>query len=410
MLNLAIGRAVDVEGRSCISTGPKAKGHAVYGPYEAHDPGEYAVQFTMEPLADAGALKPDTLCAVIDVTSNGGNDLHASQRIVAADFAGGRTRFLLPFSTQRRTALEFRVWVSGRLPLLIDDHRQLISRVDGADEQTLLERARFPSDEGARLPFFAERHDLFRSFYERGCLVRIEGDAIVLTVRGISFFVRNDDDLNFVGEVFFDNIYNFQHDRPVCAIDIGMNIGFSSLQFATKEEVREVHSFEPFRGTYDRALANIFLNGSVGRKISHHNFGLADRNWSGEVLAAQTGNSGAMSTVDAGQGTPIQVSVRDAGEVLAPIIESARERGLDVIVKMDCEGSEYAICESLIRNDLLRHITAFMVEWHAIFGDKSQADLTRPLREAGFLIFDRSPPSGNGFFYAANLGSAPRAS
>jgi hypothetical protein len=117
-----------------------------------------------------------------------------------------------------------------------------------------------------------------------------------------------------------------------------------------------------------------------------------------------------MSTVDAGQGTPIQVSVRDAGEVLGPIIESARERGLDVIVKMDCEGSEYAICESLVRNDLLRHITAFMVEWHAIFGDKSQADLTRPLREAGFLIFDRSPPSGNGFFYAVNLGASPRAS
>jgi FkbM family methyltransferase len=186
-----------------------------------------------------------------------------------------------------------------------------------------------------------------------------------------------------------------------------MNIGFSSLQFASKDEVREVHSFEPFRSTYDRAIANIYLNGSMGRKISPHNFGLADRNWSGDVLAAQTWNSGAMSTVDAGQGTPIHVSLRDAAEVLAPIIESARARGLDIIVKMDCEGSEYAICESLMRAGLLRHISAFMVEWHAIFADKSQADLTRPLREAGFIIFDRSPPKGNGFFYAANLG-APR--
>ena len=44
-----------------------------------------------------------------------------------------------------------------------------------------------------------------------------------------------------------------------------------------------------------------------------------------------------------------------------------------------------------------------MVEWHAMFADRTQEDLIGPLRRNGFLVFDRSPPRGNGFFYAVRM-------
>ena len=76
---------------------------------------------------------------------------------------------------------------------------------------------------------------------------------------------------------------------------------------------------------------------------------------------------------------------------------------MDVIVKCDCEGSEFAIFRSLAAAGLLGRITACMVEWHAMFDDRTQEDLIAPLRDNGFIVFDRSPPTGNGFFYAVKV-------
>ncbi|HMI18874.1 MAG TPA: FkbM family methyltransferase [Sphingomonas sp.] len=403
MINQDIGRALTVDGRSCVATTPATTGHAIYGPYQPREAGEYAVQFVIEPLADVTQLAPDTACATIEVTSDGGHRNHARKDLIARDFADGRTKFLLPFSLAERTILEYRVWVSGLLSVRIDDFQQVVKRSGDLDDEALSRRASFPGTEGADVPFFVENRAYFRSLYEGGCLFRIEGDAVVLTIGEVSFFARNRDDLNFISELFFENVYNIQFDRPTCIIDIGMNIGLTSLQLSYKREVRQIHSFEPFQSTYERALDNVRINSPAAKKITTYNFGLSDKNWEGEIFASQTGDSGAMTTIDVGEGIPVHIVLRDAGEVLAPIIAKSRARGLDVIVKMDCEGSEYAIFECLKSWRLLEHITGFMVEWHAMFGEKSQADLIKPLRKAGFVIFDRSPPRGNGFFYAVNL-------
>jgi len=403
MLNLILGNAVTVDGRSCIATNPGVAGHAVYGPYEQREAGKYVVEFPIE-SRDGQPIERNALCAVLDVTSSGGNVLHARKEIFAADLQNGRANFTLPFQLPKRAALEYRVWVSGALPLVIGDHRRVV-QTTGAPitAEALLAQASFPDLDGENLPFFRENSDYFRSLYERDCGVRIEQDAVVLTIQGVSFYARSKDDLNFIGEIFFEHAYNFKSDADWCVIDIGMNIGLSTLLFAGKSEVREVHSFEPFRGTYDRAVANIGLNAPVAAKVQAHNFGLADKDWDGEILINQSSDSGAMTTVGAAVGTPIRISLKDAGGVLGPIIERARAGNLDILVKMDCEGSEFAIFDSLIAADLIRHISGFMVEWHAMFDDKTQDDLIRPLRKAGFVVFDRSPPVGNGFFYAARL-------
>ena len=76
---------------------------------------------------------------------------------------------------------------------------------------------------------------------------------------------------------------------------------------------------------------------------------------------------GARSTVAVAGGVPTNVSLKDAATMLRPVIEDAKARGLAVVVKVDCEGSEFAIFRSLAAAGLLSQIDAFMVEWHAMF-------------------------------------------
>jgi hypothetical protein len=103
--------------------------------------------------------------------------------------------------------------------------------------------------------------------------------------------------------------------------------------------------------------------------------------------------------------------VRNAVRVLTPIVESAISRGLKVIAKVDCEGLEFAVFETLESTGILGKISAFMVEWRRGEDEKTQKDLIMPLLIYGFIAFDRTPSSGNGrnsiggnsFFYAARL-------
>lgn len=102
-------------------------------------------------------------------------------------------------------------------------------------------------------------------------------------------------------------------------------------------------------------------------------------------------------------GTPVHIVLKDAASALRPIIADARTRGREIILKVDCEGGEFGIFATLERNGLLDDVTAFMVEWHRMFEDKTEDNLIEPLKRAGFVVFDLTRPTGNGFFYAAKV-------
>jgi FkbM family methyltransferase len=306
------------------------------------------------------------------------------------------------FTVTEASKIEYRAWISGKIPLQIDEYRR-VTRVDDHSGEGATDAGEFP-EAGPEAPsFFSENHALFRTYYERGMGVAIVGDAAVLTVNGISLYARSLDDLNFVGEIFGENAYNFLPAGDCCVIDVGMNIALASLSFAAKPEVREIHAFEPFASTFERAIDNIALNPMLATKITPHRVGLSDKDWSGELLVDRHSDSGAASVVSASGTDAVFIELHDAGTTLRPIVESARDRGLRIVVKIDCEGSEFAIFDSLDRAGLLPFIHAFMVEWHAMFDDKSQHTLIAPLHREGFIVFDRSPRVGNGFFYAARL-------
>ena len=247
---------------------------------------------------------------------------------------------------------------------------------------------------------FLQHVQLFRGLYEYGAAIRIVDNDVVVTIDGVSFYARVIDDLRFVAEIFLLRTYNFMLERECCVIDIGMNIGLVSLRFAREEIVKEVHSFEPLKRTYDRALANLSLNPEIAGKIFAHNIGLAEADEDGTILVGDVDDSGAFTIGGSAIGGPEQISVRNAATTLKPIIDAAKANGRDIVAKVDCEGSEFAIFPTLEAHGLLADVSVFMVEWHGGDRDLSQRELIAPLIRHDFVVFDLAGRSGNGFFYA----------
>ncbi len=401
MLNLDLGTHIVIDGRTCIHTRADAVGHAVFGPYTDLSPGHFIVEYNLA-AADGQNLDRPDICAVVDVAGEHGRIIFAREEIAVSRLAGGPLRIALRFEVTRPGTFEFRVAVSGAASLVIDDYcRVLPLPGPDADGTALLDRTRFPGPDIMPKPaFFFENLSTLYRFYENGAIVSVDYDRVVVTIDGISFNAGSIDDVRFVDEIFFRSTYNFSAGRDCCVIDIGMNLGLVAMTFASKPFVREVHSFEPFRGTYERAKANLALNPLLAAKIQSHNFGLADRDEDVDVLIQDDRDSGAMSIRGSGTGRPEPIVVRDAAAVLGPIIARARDRGLDVVAKVDCEGSEFPIFKVLEEHGLLSAITAFMVEWHRGNQGKTQHDLIEPLMRHGFVVFDLSGKIGNGFFYA----------
>ena len=186
-----------------------------------------------------------------------------------------------------------------------------------------------------------------------------------------------------------------------------MNVGFASLALAANPQIDRVFAYEPFAEPFKRAGENFRRNAALATKVQAANFGLADRNENLEVRSDPAATIGT-SIRGMGSGRLERIGVRDAAAELGPKIEEAVARSLGVVIKVDCEGSEFAIFESLARASLFSKIDAFMIEWHKWWSaTKTQADLIAPLRAAGFVVFDRSHP-GNphaGFLLAVRSGA-----
>jgi FkbM family methyltransferase len=401
LLNLRVGSATDIDGKTCILTRPGASGHAVYGPYRHLDPGHYVAEFNIAP-ADGELLDGAEICATVDVAANHGRMILARQEVAMSRLRQGPARIRLPFRAYEPASFEFRVGITGRAALLIDDYCPVVP-LDSADADfaALLDDTGFPDPHQMPKPaFFLQNLAHLRRFYENGATVKIVDNAVVVTIDGVSFHARSFDDIRFVDEIFFRSTYNFLLGQDCCVIDIGMNLGLVAMTFASKENVKEVYSFEPFPRTYQRACGNLALNPEIASKITAHNFGLADTDGEVTVLISDHGDSGCLSIRGSDRGTPERISVRNAATVLRPIIDAARSKGQAIIAKVDCEGSEFPIFDTFEKNGFFADISAFMVEWHRVFEGKTQHTLFAPLLRSGFIVFDQSGRTGNGFFYA----------
>ncbi len=151
-------------------------------------------------------------------------------------------------------------------------------------------------------------------------------------------------------------------------LDIGANIGDTAIYFAIKG-ARHIYALEPFPYSYYSAKRNIRLNRRFSGRITLINQGIGAAK--GTVRLAHSFKSTGGSAIQATkEGKPVGITTIKA------VLD--RYKLDDAVLKMDCEGYEYA---SLLNTDnkTLRRFSQMCIEYHYGY-----LDLEKKLREAGF--------------------------
>lgn len=187
--------------------------------------------------------------------------------------------------------------------------------------------------------------------------------------------------------IILEDIYmNFDYGlitgaESLLVLDIGMNVGLASLFFSSQPNVTEVHGFEPFKPTYDGALHNFNLNPRyIQNKLHPHCVGLSNHTDTLKLSYNEDlpGGMGIHGQMDA---DGVEMKLVDASEVLRPILMGRTQE--KVLAKIDVEGSEYEILQSLNQSGLLRQIDYIIMETHCA----REHEAEKIILDNGFVYF-----------------------
>jgi len=399
----AVGSLMDRDQSSWVSIALGDSGFALYGPYEEFEPGDYLVKFTIRLPDHATPPQVEQLCCTLDAVSSPDAGVSEATNVFSSYLFGGKTEYTLPFKVKTKTKMEFRASVTGFCPLQISCDRPVVKRAagDGYDFSPVC-----ASPTPAAPEFFARNLAALRQLYEQGINIVPVGDEVYAVSAGIRIRLQHREEIQVLREVLIAREYNFVSNKDILVIDIGMNSGITTLFLASRAYVKEVHSFEPFSVPLGRARFNIAQNPEFGQKVTVYPFGLSDKDGSLRVLVDSDTTIGT-SLAGLSQGHEETISIRGASAVLGPLLDHAKNLGLGVYLKIDCEGAEFNILRSLRADGLLKKVWAIAVEWHKWQDRKAtQNDLFAELFEENFLVFDQTQVANPhaGMFYAIRGG------
>ncbi len=183
-------------------------------------------------------------------------------------------------------------------------------------------------------------------------------------------YMGRDITLEAVGDIFAvygEEAYKFLNVNNETVIDIGANIGDSSIYFALNN-ARKVIALEPYPYSYNIALKNIKLN-HLEDKIILLNAGYGEENTIKIDPKFENTTSSDIKSFDNG----IDIKIMPLKKIL-------NDYNIDnAVLKMDCEGCEYNIIKE--DNDTLRKFKMIQMEYH--YGYEKLKD---KLEEAGFNV------------------------
>jgi hypothetical protein len=112
--------------RPCIVTRRGQMGFALFGPYRLYNPGTYSVTYRITVAGpDRASCSDDWVCCYVDVTVDEGCRILARVRVLGAALKTDESIVTLEFALPQAELLEFRVWVTGVCPLIIETERSL---------------------------------------------------------------------------------------------------------------------------------------------------------------------------------------------------------------------------------------------------------------------------------------------
>ncbi|MDB0061197.1 FkbM family methyltransferase [bacterium] len=188
----------------------------------------------------------------------------------------------------------------------------------------------------------------------------------------------------------------------VIFLDIGTNIGITSLFLSTKENIKAIYGFEPVPYTYKIAIGNLKRNNISNVEIKNIGLGGFSRKEEFVFNSKLKGNSGlrgeasfSIRNLKEKEKTIVSVDIIDVSEEFLKIkkIHPQEKIGL----KIDCEGGEYEIIDKLDLDGLLDQVNVLIIEWH----DKGAEHIEDVLIKNKFKIFSRVLETNSGIIYAS---------
>ncbi len=226
-----------------------------------------------------------------------------------------------------------------------------------------------------------------------------------------SIYYRTKDGLRLVSNSYFaifnevvcQNVYagaTKWMGREYVLFDIGANRGYTSFFFALDDRCRQIFAFEPDPSACQFFRENQAMNPDKTEKISLFEFGLLDSAKTLTFYKSQDGSDGTntfdpkliAAIWDSDRRKSLQeisLQVYPSSEVISKLMtERAIPASLDRAIKIDVEGSEYAILADLKKNGLLQSFALIFGECHNgiegvmdICGE--HFDLVQSVQEAG---------------------------
>jgi len=165
---------------------------------------------------------------------------------------------------------------------------------------------------------------------------------------------------------FFKEDYDFLQIKDKDVIDVGMNIGDSAIYFALNGAKRVI-GLEPYPYAFSYAEKNIKLNKLNNVILLNAGYGKDAKILVDDKKISSIGSS--LISSNSGKAIPIYS--------LKTLLKMYKIK--NAIVKMDCEGCEYALLEE--DDETLKNIDMMQIEYHYGY-----SDLVEKLKKAGFYL------------------------
>ena len=191
-----------------------------------------------------------------------------------------------------------------------------------------------------------------------------EGGLFKIQIQDLNFIVNSWEELLILNEVFIEGVYNFSLNEDFILIDIGMNVGITSLYFSNKVNCKKIYAYEPFQKTLEYSKVNFSLN-VHSSKITVFNYGLGYPERSlmvdyNESFKGSVGINGVAKYIFTADNISSEIIIKDA----ALIYDNIKKHNDKVVLKIDCEGAEYEILNRLNEKKILREVDCLLIEWH----------------------------------------------
>lgn len=208
---------------------------------------------------------------------------------------------------------------------------------------------------------------------------------------GLNFSVKHHLDAHIVKEVVVDDVYGItQSDQKInTVIDIGAHIGTFSLLASKAFPSAKIFAIEPNPKTFSTLQKNCQLNQT--KNVVLANLAVSDKEGLIDMYPNSTSGLATVITDKADTEKNKAFSVRST--TLAKFMVENAIAKCDLL-KIDCEGSEYVILNSLRRTDFAK-IRSITMEYHKVGVENKLTTLVRLLRKVGFFVKVKENPLDN---------------